>query len=199
MTDQVGVVGAGAWGTTLAIKLASAERPVTLWAHTVEAGEELFRPARAYSPADRDRGRLPGGAASGVPAGGAIGPPARDPPTPGSHPLPGRVAAQRGEGDRAGHPPAHERGDRRGASRPASGGALRPQSRPRDRGGSSRGERRRLAGRRSGRGVRHAPWRRALPDLHESRPDRRRAVWRPQERRRPGGRLRRRARIRRQR
>ncbi|MEO8252047.1 MAG: NAD(P)H-dependent glycerol-3-phosphate dehydrogenase [Chloroflexota bacterium] len=41
MTDQIGVIGAGAWGTTLAVKLAAAERPVTLWAHTVEAGEEL--------------------------------------------------------------------------------------------------------------------------------------------------------------
>lgn len=52
MTDQVGVVGAGAWGTTLAIKLAAAERPVTLWAHTSEAGEELasLRENRRYLP-----------------------------------------------------------------------------------------------------------------------------------------------------
>jgi len=52
MTDQVGVVGAGAWGTTLAIKLAAAERPVTLWAHTAEAGEELasLRENRRYLP-----------------------------------------------------------------------------------------------------------------------------------------------------
>jgi glycerol-3-phosphate dehydrogenase (NAD(P)+) len=52
MTDQVGVVGAGAWGTTLAIKLAEAERPVTLWAHTAEAGEELasIRENRRYLP-----------------------------------------------------------------------------------------------------------------------------------------------------
>ncbi len=41
MTDQVGVIGAGAWGTTLAIRLAEAERPVTLWAHSAEANEEL--------------------------------------------------------------------------------------------------------------------------------------------------------------
>src|SRR2546421_7378872 len=41
MTDQVGVIGAGAWGTTLAIRLAAAERPVTLWAHSTEANEEL--------------------------------------------------------------------------------------------------------------------------------------------------------------
>jgi glycerol-3-phosphate dehydrogenase (NAD(P)+) len=52
MTDQVGVVGAGAWGTTLAIKLAAAERPVTLWAHTAEAAEELatLRENRRYLP-----------------------------------------------------------------------------------------------------------------------------------------------------
>lgn len=52
MTDQVGVVGAGAWGTTLAIKLAAAERPVTLWVHTSEAGEELasLRENRRYLP-----------------------------------------------------------------------------------------------------------------------------------------------------
>ena len=41
MTDQVGVIGAGAWGTTLAIRLADGERPVTLWAHSSEANEEL--------------------------------------------------------------------------------------------------------------------------------------------------------------
>ena len=52
MTDQVGVVGAGAWGTTLAIKLAAAERPVTLWAHTAAVGEELatLRENRRYLP-----------------------------------------------------------------------------------------------------------------------------------------------------
>ncbi len=41
MTDQVGIIGAGAWGTTLAIHLADAERPVGLWAHTSEASERL--------------------------------------------------------------------------------------------------------------------------------------------------------------
>lgn len=41
MTDQIGVIGAGAWGTTLAVRLAAAERPVTLWAHSTEANEEL--------------------------------------------------------------------------------------------------------------------------------------------------------------
>jgi glycerol-3-phosphate dehydrogenase (NAD(P)+) len=52
MTDQVGVVGAGAWGTTLAIKLAAAQRPVTLWAHSAAAGEELatLRENRRYLP-----------------------------------------------------------------------------------------------------------------------------------------------------
>jgi glycerol-3-phosphate dehydrogenase (NAD(P)+) len=52
MTDQIGVIGAGAWGTTLAVKLADAERPVTLWAHTAEASEELatVRENRRYLP-----------------------------------------------------------------------------------------------------------------------------------------------------
>jgi len=52
MTDQVGVIGAGAWGTTLAIKLADGERPVTLWAHTAEANRilELERENRRYLP-----------------------------------------------------------------------------------------------------------------------------------------------------
>ena len=52
MTDQIGVIGAGAWGTTLAVKLAEAERPVTLWAHTAEAAEELatVRENRRYLP-----------------------------------------------------------------------------------------------------------------------------------------------------
>jgi glycerol-3-phosphate dehydrogenase (NAD(P)+) len=52
MTDQIGVIGAGAWGTTLAVKLAAAERPVTLWAHTAEATEELatVRENRRYLP-----------------------------------------------------------------------------------------------------------------------------------------------------
>lgn len=41
MTDQIGIIGAGAWGTTLAIRLADAERPVALWAHTAEANARL--------------------------------------------------------------------------------------------------------------------------------------------------------------
>lgn len=41
MSDQVGVIGAGAWGTTLAILLAQAQRPVSLYAHTNEAAERL--------------------------------------------------------------------------------------------------------------------------------------------------------------
>jgi glycerol-3-phosphate dehydrogenase (NAD(P)+) len=52
MTDQIGVIGAGAWGTTLAVKLAAAERPVTLWAHTPQASETLAaaRENRDYLP-----------------------------------------------------------------------------------------------------------------------------------------------------
>ena len=41
MTDQVGVIGAGAWGTTLAILLADAQRPVSLSTHSPETAERL--------------------------------------------------------------------------------------------------------------------------------------------------------------
>jgi glycerol-3-phosphate dehydrogenase (NAD(P)+) len=41
VTDQVGIIGAGAWGTTLAILLADAQRPVSLRAHSTEAAERL--------------------------------------------------------------------------------------------------------------------------------------------------------------
>ena len=41
VSDQVGVIGAGAWGTTLAILLADAQRPVSLWTHTSEGAERL--------------------------------------------------------------------------------------------------------------------------------------------------------------
>jgi glycerol-3-phosphate dehydrogenase (NAD(P)+) len=41
MTDQVGVIGAGAWGTTLAMLLADAQRPVSLWSHSSEGAERL--------------------------------------------------------------------------------------------------------------------------------------------------------------
>ena len=52
MTDQVGVIGAGAWGTTLAVHLAAAQRPVTLWAHSAETGARLAaeRENRPYLP-----------------------------------------------------------------------------------------------------------------------------------------------------
>lgn len=41
MSDQIGVIGAGAWGTTLAIQLADAQRPVSLWTHATESAERL--------------------------------------------------------------------------------------------------------------------------------------------------------------
>jgi glycerol-3-phosphate dehydrogenase (NAD(P)+) len=52
VTDQIGVIGAGAWGTTLAVRLADAQRPVSLWAHTPEAAEALAheRENRRYLP-----------------------------------------------------------------------------------------------------------------------------------------------------
>ena len=41
MTDQVGVIGAGAWGTTISVLLAAAQRPVSLWTHSAESAERL--------------------------------------------------------------------------------------------------------------------------------------------------------------
>lgn len=41
MTDQIGVIGAGAWGTTLAVHVAGGQRPVSLWTHTSEGAERL--------------------------------------------------------------------------------------------------------------------------------------------------------------
>ena len=62
MTDQVGVIGAGAWGTTLAVLLADAQRPVSLWTHSAEAAEKLAHertnepiPPRRRLPAQRPR------------------------------------------------------------------------------------------------------------------------------------------------
>jgi len=43
MSDQVAVIGAGAWGTTLAVLLAAAQRPVSLWTHTPDAAERMAR------------------------------------------------------------------------------------------------------------------------------------------------------------
>jgi glycerol-3-phosphate dehydrogenase (NAD(P)+) len=43
MTERIAVIGAGAWGTTLACMLADAGHPVTLWAHRPEAAEEMHR------------------------------------------------------------------------------------------------------------------------------------------------------------
>jgi glycerol-3-phosphate dehydrogenase (NAD(P)+) len=41
MTDQIGVLGAGAWGTTIAVLLSGAQRPVSLWTHSAESAERL--------------------------------------------------------------------------------------------------------------------------------------------------------------
>ncbi len=43
MTERIAVIGAGAWGTTLARMLAAADHPVTLWAHRPEAAAEMAR------------------------------------------------------------------------------------------------------------------------------------------------------------
>ncbi len=52
MTEQVGVIGAGAWGTTLAIKLAERHRPITIWGHSAEVNQRLAqeRENRRYLP-----------------------------------------------------------------------------------------------------------------------------------------------------
>ncbi len=52
MSDQIGVIGAGAWGTTLAVRSAEGQRPVTLWAHSSEARSRLAsaRENRRYLP-----------------------------------------------------------------------------------------------------------------------------------------------------
>jgi glycerol-3-phosphate dehydrogenase (NAD(P)+) len=52
VTEQIAVIGAGAWGTTLAIRLAETGRPVVLWAHTSAAAAELAseRQNRRYLP-----------------------------------------------------------------------------------------------------------------------------------------------------
>lgn len=41
MSDRITVIGAGAWGTTLAILLAEAGHPVALWAHTSDTAARL--------------------------------------------------------------------------------------------------------------------------------------------------------------
>ncbi len=63
MTDQIGVIGAGAWGTTLAVKLAAAERPVTIWAHRAAVNSELAasRQNSRYLPGVSVSAEHPGG------------------------------------------------------------------------------------------------------------------------------------------
>jgi glycerol-3-phosphate dehydrogenase (NAD(P)+) len=41
VSDQVGVIGAGAWGTTLAVLLADAQRPVSLWTHAPATAQRM--------------------------------------------------------------------------------------------------------------------------------------------------------------
>ena len=43
MTEPIVVIGAGAWGTTLAVHLAGAGRPVTLWVREPDLAEEMAR------------------------------------------------------------------------------------------------------------------------------------------------------------
>jgi glycerol-3-phosphate dehydrogenase (NAD(P)+) len=64
MAERIAVIGAGAWGTTLARMLAAADHPVTLWAHRPEAAQEMARDGenRRYLP---DRPFPPGLLVSG--------------------------------------------------------------------------------------------------------------------------------------
>jgi len=52
MTERIAVIGAGAWGTTLARMLAAAGHPVALWAYRPEAAEVMAREGenRRYLP-----------------------------------------------------------------------------------------------------------------------------------------------------
>lgn len=43
MTERIAVIGAGAWGTTLARMLAASDHPVTLWAHRPEIATEMAK------------------------------------------------------------------------------------------------------------------------------------------------------------
>lgn len=55
MTDRYAVIGAGAWGTTLAVMLAAAGRPIGLWAHTPASARQLATDGenRRYLPGVR--------------------------------------------------------------------------------------------------------------------------------------------------
>jgi glycerol-3-phosphate dehydrogenase (NAD(P)+) len=52
MTDKIGVIGAGAWGTTLAMLLANKGHEVTLWVYERELADEMARTRenRTYLP-----------------------------------------------------------------------------------------------------------------------------------------------------
>ena len=210
MTDQVGVVGAGAWGTTLAIKLAAAERPVTLWAHTAEAGEELatVRENRRYLPGivfppnlrvATDDAYL-SEPHRALRAGGSVGARARQRSSAcgprscrGASLLSVVKGIEQGTHLRMSEVIEEELPGRRVAA--LSGPNLAREIAA----GLPAVERGGLAGRRAGGRVRRAAGQRPLPRLHQPRPGRRRAVRRPEERGRPGRGLRRRARLRRQR
>jgi glycerol-3-phosphate dehydrogenase (NAD(P)+) len=70
--QRIGIIGAGAWGTALALVLARAGRDVTLWAHEAETVEAInakhenpvFLPGVALAPAIRATGRIEEAAAA---------------------------------------------------------------------------------------------------------------------------------------
>ena len=110
MTERIAVIGAGAWGTTLARMLAAAEHPVTLWAHRPEAAAEMardgenrryldghsFPPGLTVTGADGELSDAQPAAHPGRP----VGPRPRDPASRGAAVCRLDPGAVGGEGDR---------------------------------------------------------------------------------------------------
>ena len=189
--SSVAVIGAGAWGTALAIQAARAGNAVTLWARD---------PARAEAiVASRENPRLPGIrlpepilATSAMPddgrrgpAGGSHAASARRAGAPSDRPrAAGGLCQRRGADDAA--PAAGDR--RRRPARHAVGHPHRPELRPRDRRRTARRRRRRGQRRRPAHIDRRLARHTVLPALRQRRPDRRAGRRRGQERDRHRGR-----------
>ena len=132
--DRITVIGAGAWGTTLARMLAGAGQPVTLWSHRSEFASEMagarenvrYLPGHAFPSAlavtgnDADLGRTP----SAVPGCGPLGPSAAHAASGGTPSDRRGTGAVGGQGHRVRHPGPDERGHRRRGSRASGRGAV---------------------------------------------------------------------------
>ena len=183
---RVAVVGAGAWGTTLARVVARGE-PVILWCHSPETAARI-------AATGRNEARLPGVdlprtvVATADPASprrrdrprdlrDAIGPPANDRGAAG--PVPRAVGRHRvgRQGPRARQPAPDERGHRRGGGHPGRSDrrAVGPEPGRRDRPGAAGVGRRRGHGPGARRARRGPPVPPALPALRQPRHPRRRA------------------------